>query len=129
MYMHHRKQSDAALRFAERRKRENEAPRLSAEVPRLQTLRLEIEERSGGSAVAEPVHVRRIVVEHAPALFFLPCGDARCREGGHDITHHVLRSLHANQTRFEGQDVCTGSQGSGQCSRVLHYVAVATYSS
>jgi hypothetical protein len=23
--------------------------------------------------------------------------------------------------------VCAGSQGSGQCSRVLHYVAVATY--
>src|SRR5580692_1192629 len=105
MYMHNRKQSEAALRFAERRKREDDAPRLSAEVPRLLTLRLEIEERSGGSVVAEPVHVRRIVVEHAPALFFLPCGE----------------------TRFDGQDVCAGSQGSGQCSRVLHYVAVATY--
>jgi len=71
MYMHYRKQSEAALRFAERRRREDDAPRLSAEVPRLLTLRLEIEERSGGSVVAEPVHVRRIVVEHAPALFFL----------------------------------------------------------
>jgi hypothetical protein len=128
MYMHNRKQSEAALRFAERRKREDDAPRLSAEVPRLLTLRLEIEERSGGSVVAEPVYVRRIVVEHAPALFFLPCGDTRCRDGGHDITHTVLRSLHTNETRFEGQDVCTGSPGSGQCSRVLHYTAVATYS-
>jgi hypothetical protein len=127
MYMHYRKQSEAALRFAERRRREDDAPRLSAEVPRLLTLRLEIEERSGGSVVAEPVHVRRIVVEHAPALFFLPCGDTRCKDGGHDITHTVLRSLHANETRFDGQDVCAGSQGSGQCSRVLHYLAVATY--
>ena len=125
--MHNRKQSEAAIRYAERRKREDDAPRLLAEVPSLKALKLEIEERSGGSLVAEPVHVRRIVVEHAPALFVLPCGDSRCRDGGHDVTYAILRSLHAKETRFEGNDVCSGSQGSGQCSRVLHYVATASY--
>ena len=124
---YHRKQSEAALRFAERRRREDEAPRLSAEVPKLKTLQLEIEERSGGSSVAEPKHMRKVVVDHAPALFLIPCGDSRCKDGGHDITHLILRALRAGETQFEGHDVCAGSQGSGQCSRVLHYVAKATY--
>jgi hypothetical protein len=125
--MYNRRQSEASLRYAERKRREDDAPRLAAELPALKELRLEIEERSGGSLVAEPVHVRRIVVEHAPALFILPCGDSRCKDGGHDITHAVLRSLRAKEPRFEGQDLCSGSQGSGQCTRVLHYVALATY--
>ena len=124
---YHRKQSEAALRFAERRRREDEAPRLSTEVPKLKTLQLEIEERSGGSSVAEPKHMRKVVVEHAPALFLIPCGDSRCKDGGHDVTHMILRSLRAGEAQFEGNDTCAGSQGSGQCSRVLHYVATATY--
>lgn len=123
-----RKHGEAAQRYAERKRREDEAPRLIAEVPTLRSLKLEIEERSGGNAVAEPTHIRRIVVEHAPALFFLPCGDPRCRDGGHEVTHAVMRSLNSKETRFEGEDVCMGSQGSGQCSRVLHYVAHAEYS-
>jgi hypothetical protein len=120
--------SDAAQRFAERRRREDEAPRLSTEVPGLATLKLEVEERSGTQPVVEPMHVRRVVVAHAPALFFLPCGDPRCKDGGHDITQYVVRSLRAGQTRFEGEDVCTGSLGSAQCSRVMHFIATATYS-
>ena len=124
---YHRKQSEASLRFAERRRREDEAPRLHTEVPHLKTLQLEIEERTGGSSVAEPKHMRRIVVDHAPALFIIPCGDSRCKDGGHDITHAVLRSLRDGETQFEGNDVCIGSQGSGQCARVLHYVAIAGY--
>jgi hypothetical protein len=124
---YHRKQSEAALRFAERRRREDEAPRLATEVPKLKTLKLEIEERSGGSSVAEPKHMRKVMVDHAPALFLIPCGDSRCKDGGHDITHLVLRSLRAGETTFEGNDVCAGSQGSTQCSRIMHYVATATY--
>ena len=121
------KRSEGAQRFAERRRREDEAPRLVAEVPRLESLALEIEEKSEGSPVAEPTHVRRIVVQHAPALFVLPCGDARCKEGGHDVTGTIMRALRAGETRFEGQDACAGSVGTGQCSRVLHFVANATY--
>ena len=122
-----RRQSEGAQRYAERRKREDESPRLTAAVPRLQSLALEIEEKSNGGPVAEPTYVRRVVVQHAPALFVLPCGDARCRDGGHDVTDPVMRALRASETRFEGHDVCTGSVGTGQCSRVLHFVAVATY--
>lgn len=125
--LYHRRHSEAAQRFADRRRREDEAPRLTAEVPRLTDLKLEIEERSGSSPVAEPTHVRRIVVQHAPALFMLTCGDPRCKDGGHDITHAVMRQLRAGQTRFEGDDVCPGNVGSSQCSRVLHYTATATY--
>ena len=126
--MHHnRRQSEGAQRFAERRKREDESPRLLAEVPRLQSLALEIEERSDAGAVAEPTHVRRVVVQHAPALFVLPCGDPRCRDGGHDVTQAIMRALRAGETRFEGQDACTGSIGTVNCSRVLHFVGIATY--
>jgi hypothetical protein len=123
----HRRQTEGAQRFAERRKREDDSPRLTAEIPRLKTLRLEIEERTDSRPVAEPMHVRRVVVEHAPALFVLPCGDARCKDGGHDITHGVMRALRAGETRFEGEDACSGSLGTGQCSRVLHFIAIATY--
>ena len=49
----HRRFGAAAQRSAERRERENRAPRLAAEVPDLVSLNLEIEESSGGSPVAE----------------------------------------------------------------------------
>jgi hypothetical protein len=123
---YNRRYSEGAQRFAERRRREDEAPRLTAEVPRLQSLTLEIEERSEGSPVAEPTHVRRVVVEHAPALFVVPCGDSRCRDG-HDVTSAIMTALRAGETRFEGQDICGGSVGTGQCSRVLRFVGIATY--
>ena len=122
-----RRQSEGAQRFAERRQRENESRRLIAEVPRLRSLALEIEEKSNGGPVAEPTHVRRVVVQHAPALFFLPCGDARCKEGGHDVTHAIMTALRDSETHFKGQDVCTGSVGTAQCVRVLHFAGIATY--
>jgi hypothetical protein len=122
-----RRQSEGAERVAERRRREDESPRLTAEVPRLQSLALEIEEKSEGRRTAEPTHVRRVVVKHAPALFLLPCGDARCKDGGHDVTYAVMKALRTSETRFEGQDACRGSVGTGQCSRVLHFVGIATY--
>jgi len=123
-----RRHGEAAQRFEERRRREDEAPRLQAELPRLRTLKLEVEERTGDGVVsAEPAHIRRVVVESAPALFVLSCGDARCKDGGHDITQTVMAALRAGMARFEGEDECTGSQGSGYCARVLRYVGVATY--
>jgi hypothetical protein len=125
--VHRGRWNDAAQRFAERRRREDESPRLIAEVPRLQSLTLAIEERSQGGPVGESTHVRRVVVQHAPALFFLPCGEGRCKDGGHDVTHDVMRALKAGETRFEGQDACAGSVGTAPCSRILHFVATATY--
>src|SRR5450755_1717922 len=125
--MNYRRNSEAAQRFAERRQREDEAPRLSAEVPRLESLKLEIEERRAGGAVAESAHIRRIVVDHAPALFLLPCGDSSCKDGGHDVTRVLMHALHAGAARTEGEDACNGQIGSATCSRVMRFVATATY--
>jgi hypothetical protein len=124
----HRKHGEAAQLFAERRRREDEAPRLIAEIPNLRSLRLDVDEHNRDGIVStEPAHIRRIVVDSAPALFFLPCGDARCKDGGHDITRSVMQALRAGETRFEGEDECGGSQGSGQCGRILRYVGSATF--
>ncbi len=128
MYIvNHRRFGEAAQRASERRRREDEATRLKAEVPRLETLRLEIEERRMGGVVPEATHIRRIVVESAPALFALPCLDRECKEGGHDVTHSIVRALIAGETRFEGDHTCSGRVGTGDCNRVLHYVGIATY--
>jgi hypothetical protein len=122
------KQSAAAQRAAERREREDRAPRLADEVPDLVSLRLEIEERSGSIAVTQPKYIRRIVVASAPALFLVPCGDSSCHDGGHDFTRGVLQALRARQTRFSGEEGCSGSLGSGAvCNRILHFEAVAEY--
>lgn len=122
-----RRHSEASQRFAERRKREDEAPRLSAEFPKLESLRLEIEERRSGSPVGEAGYIRRIMVDHAPALFVLPCGDPSCKDGGHEITDGLLRALRGGQGRFETEDPCRGQIGSSECQRVLHCIAIATY--
>ena len=121
------RQSEAAARSAERRRKEDAAPRLREEVPQLESLRLEIQERRADTPIAESSHVRKIPVEHAPALFELPCHDAFCTEGGHDMTHLILQSLKAGQTEFEAEDACSGHTGTAPCQRVLRYVATATY--
>lgn len=122
-----RRQSEASLRYAERRRREDEAPRLHDLFRNLESLRLEVSEQRAGAPVAEAGYIRRIMVEVAPALFLLPCGDASCRDGGHDITTAVLQALRASAGRFEGQDACSGTIGSAQCARELRYVGFATY--
>jgi hypothetical protein len=121
------KQSAAAQRAADRRERENSAPRLQGEVPELVSLRFEIEERSVASSVSQPKYIRRIVVANAPALFLIPCGDPNCTDGGHDVTYPVMQALHSHRTGFAGSDDCVGSLGSATCSRVLHFDAFAEY--
>jgi len=119
----------AGERLAERRRREDDAPRLIERVPQLESLRLEIQELRGGSAVPESTHVRRIPVASAPALFELPCLDSFCKDGTHDLTHDILRALESRATKFEGEHACTGHTGNADCQRVLRYVATATYRS
>jgi hypothetical protein len=121
------RRDETARRAAERRKREDSAPRLQERVPELKTLILEIHELRGTVAIDESKHVRHIVVPHAPALFDLPCLDPSCVDGGHDVTNQILRSLTAGETRFEGEHACHGRTGSADCQRALRYVAVATY--
>jgi hypothetical protein len=119
-----RRNSPAALRFAERRQRENDAPKLNAQVPALTSLMLAIEERTG---VGTTKHIRRVVIGSAPALFLVPCGDSRCADGEHDLTTAVLRALRARETSFQGTDECRGYIGSSACPRVLHFEATAEY--
>lgn len=122
--MHPGKNRLAAQRFAERRQREADAPRLRREVPSLASLRLEIEECAGAGATR---HRRHVVIDQAPALFLVPCGDPRCVDGGHDITWTVMVALRARQAHLEGKDECTGSIGSSTCSRVIHFEGAAAY--
>jgi hypothetical protein len=117
----------AAERTNERRRREDEAPRLAAVVPDLESLRLEVTEKRGEIGIAEAAHIRRVVVEHAPALFLIPCGESSCRDGGHDITRAVLRGLENKATVYEGDDPCTGQTGTAPCARTLVFKAYATY--
>lgn len=122
-----RRNRDAANRFAERRKREDESPRLVAEVPNLESLRLEFEERRPGVISAEVSHIRRVVVEHAPALFEVPCSDPSCTDGGHDLTNGIMRFLRRGEEKFEGEDTCLGQIGNTSCERILRYIGTATY--
>jgi hypothetical protein len=119
----------AAQRYAERREREDSAPRLRAQVPNIQSLRLDVEERRGSwpSATPEGSHVRRIVVDTAPAVFLITCHDPECRDGGHDVTTLVMRALRAREGRFEGTDRCQGRVGSADCQRAIRFVGVAEY--
>lgn len=122
----HRRRTETARLARERREREDSAPRLADLCPTLQELRFEIAEvRAGDQNGAD--HIRRIVVEHAPALFEMPCIDRSCKDGGHDLTSEVLEALRAHQKRFEGQHACRGSLGAGSCKRVMRYVAYASY--
>lgn len=118
--------TEAAQRYAERLQREQEAPRLRDRVPALATLRLEITDGRNLTS-ADSKHTRIIVVETAPALFSLMCGDHACRDGGHDVTHAVLDRLRAGATRFEVQDACYGNVGTAQCGRTMHLEITATY--
>jgi hypothetical protein len=125
----HNRAREASLRFAERRRREDEAPRLREEIPPLKTLRLEVEERRAGSAVSETKHVRLVVVDRAPALFELPCGDSDCRDGGHDLTRQLMGWLNDHATEFVVEDACSGNVRGVPCGRIVRVLGVATYAS
>jgi hypothetical protein len=118
---------DAAERFAARRQREDEAPRLLDEVPGLLNLRLAMEERTVGGTISAPKHLRHIVVDSAPALFVFVCGDGRCTDGGHDLTYEIMSALRRRQTTFEGEHECGGTTGTTPCTRILHFEAAAEY--
>jgi uncharacterized heparinase superfamily protein len=122
-----RRHGEAEERAAERRRREDSAPRLIERVPNLETLRLELRERRAGLVLPESTHVKPIPVAHAPALFDLPCLDNSCKDGGHDLTDSFVRALQAGTTNFTGEDPCRGQTGSAECQRVLDYVVTATF--
>jgi hypothetical protein len=116
-----KRRTEASERFAERRRREDSAPRLKERVPELAELKLEVEE--GGAK-----HIRHIVLDRAPALFVFPCGDPSCQGGGYEITDAIMHGLQTHTERFEADDRCLGSVGHASCTRTLHAVALARYS-
>jgi hypothetical protein len=121
--MCHRRNYPAAQRCADRRRREDEAPRLCRQVPGLASLRFDIHEQVGVGAID---YIRRFVIARAPALFLVPCGDPEC-DGGHDLTTTVMRALRARAACFRGSDPCVGSVGPTSCARVLCFDATAEY--
>jgi hypothetical protein len=121
------RRGEAAERFAERRRREDEAPRLRDVVPNLITCRIDIAERRADVTSVEVSHTRHLVVERAPALLVIPCSDASCRDGGHDISSVLLRGLRERRVEIRGEDSCHGSIGPAHCGRVLTFTALAQY--
>jgi hypothetical protein len=119
---------EAAERFAERRRREDAAPRLKDVVPSLESCKLLIEDARAEAVSAEVSHTRRVVVDNAPALFVIPCGDASCKDGGHDLTNVLMKGMREGQTEIKGEDTCYGYTGSASCGRILRFTAECTYS-
>lgn len=111
----------------ERRRREDESQRLRTVVPRLLSLRLELSESRGDDGQIEFSHIKRIVVEHAPSVFAIPCGEPRCKHGSYDLTDPLLAALRRGETRVEVTDTCAGDVGTARCGRVLRCVALAEY--
>jgi hypothetical protein len=116
----------AYQQMLDRRAQEDAAPRLREEVPRLRTLQLELSTRREGNLLPESVYIRHVMVDSAPALVWIRCGDPRCNDG-HDLTDGILRALRNNEARFTGSSPCGGQTGGAMCARVLHFTAVATY--
>ncbi|HEY1957307.1 MAG TPA: hypothetical protein VGH28_16925 [Polyangiaceae bacterium] len=122
-----RRKTEASERFAERRRLEEAAPRLKERAPDVASLKLEVEEAHDTAGLSGSKHVRHIVVDRAPALFAIPCGDPSCQGGGYDVTSTIMRGLADHSERFEAHDHCNGSVGTASCRRTLHVTAIATY--
>ena len=123
------RQLEVEERVRERREREDAAPRLCARVATLMSLSIEIDDHFGAATLAGTRYVRHVVVERAPALFEIPCSDASCEGGGHDVTREVMQALLAGRSEFSGEDVCYGYRGNERCNRVLRFTGHAKYSS
>jgi hypothetical protein len=123
-----RRISESAKSSALRREREKEAQRLREVVPKLESLRIEVDEKHPGQDEADVSHIKIVQVAHAPAMFDLPCCDRTC-DGGHDVTVGILEGLLAGEAKMEGRDACGGTTKFGVCDLELHYIATATYGS
>jgi hypothetical protein len=114
-------------RRGQRTQREDAAGKLLARAPDLTTLSISIRETRPEGCVSDTQYTRRVVLEHAPALFEVPCSYPECEDGGYDVTREVLHALASRLTRFEGKQACRGRCGNLECTRVLHYTGNALY--
>jgi hypothetical protein len=114
-------------RRIQRRERETAAGRLADKAPDLASLSIEMHETRPEGCVSDNQYIRRIVVEHAPALFEIPCSYPQCEGGGYDLTREILRAIALQRPRFEGEIACRGQCATLDCKRVLRYIGTATY--
>lgn len=124
------KRRDPALVEAEadRRRREDAAPRLRDQVERLRSLRITFEDLRSEGRVAASSYARPIVVATAPAYFDVRCMEPRCT-GRHDLTARVLNGLRKSEVSFSGVSECDGMVGDMPCGRTLAYACEAVYGS
>lgn len=120
-----RVRSEIALRAAERRQREDEAPRLGTLVPELSALQIAFSDGEDGAIVGSS-HVRHVMVKRAPALFEQRCGNPACK-GEHQLTRELMAALRRGDERFESSDPCLEPVGTSTCHWVLKYTATAVY--
>ena len=121
------KELERKERRVQRSEREDAAGKLAQRVPDLASLSIAIHESRPGGCTSDTQYIRRVVLEHAPALFELPCSDPRCEDGGYDVTREIIFALASHQANFEGQQTCRGRCGPLDCARVLRYVTTARY--
>ncbi|MEQ9320095.1 MAG: hypothetical protein RIF41_13105 [Polyangiaceae bacterium] len=90
-------------------------------------MKLELSETAskGGGTIVR--YAKLIVVDRAPALFEIRCGDKSCDGGGHDLTRPIMVALREGLTDFSGEDACSGYQRDRPCERCLRYRVLATY--
>jgi len=122
-----RRDLNAQHRMSERWQRQDEADRLMGRIPTLRRLSIAVEERSGYTTIAPVSHVRRVVVESAPALFEIQCSSDECDGGYYDVTYDVLHALKQGVERFEFSCACNGTVRGASCPREAHFVGVARY--
>ena len=122
-----RRRDQAAIdALSEHRRREDDAPRLQAEVPNLLTLRVKLEDIREEGRVVAATYTRPIVVASAPAYFEIRCMEPRC-DGRHDLTRAIVSALKAGQPSFTGRSQCPGMVADQPCERTLAYTCEATY--
>ena len=121
------RRGEAAERFAERRRREDDAPRLRDVIPDLVACRIDIAQRRADVTSVDVSHTRHLVVARAPAMLVIPCADPSCRDGGHDISSALMRGLRDRRLEIRGEDSCDGDIGTAHCGRVLAFTARAEY--
>jgi hypothetical protein len=124
MYGNTKKAREAAQRSAEYRRQEDESPRLSARVPLLTSLRIEVTQRG---LTGTSKHTKLVVVARSPAMFVMACGQPACVDGGYDITRDVMFALERGHKEYEGETACRGTTGSAACSGVITYRVSAEF--
>lgn len=112
---------------SERWQREDAAPRLTAELPDLLTLSLQLRNRTDDTSTPGRSRIQHVIVARAAALFEIACVEPKCESGGFDLSTDVLAALRQRKETLEGEAQCGGTVGQGYCRCTLLYVMKATY--